>query len=180
MKLEAKQRLRAFQLINQAVGPKPEQVKRLGERYKNELEWVHGASNDPNLTVGFLNYEGKHLIFYIFYNGKCEGNVVFNFLEGRATGLDSKLRLPHLATPHSVLDPSVRSKGIVSFLYRRALESGITLVSEAHTEMASSLWNHLANNSKFYLYHFEAGRVVPEPTPTSVKVLTKKRISNGR
>ncbi len=174
MKLQAKQRLQSFQLIRQDMAPKPDVAKRLGERYKDELEWVHGGSTDPRLTIGYLNYEGKQLTFYIFYDDVCQGNVVFDFMEGRKIATDARLKLTNVATPHSVLDSAVRSKGLVSFLYRQALARGISLVSDAHTEMASSLWEHLGK--QFNLYHFEEGKVIPEMTRTSIKILTKRKI----
>jgi hypothetical protein len=175
--IKAKSRLKAFRLIPQAVAPKPGSVRGLGERYKDQLQWVEDASPDPALTVGYMDHFGAQLVFYVFYSGKCVGAVTFDFLEGGIVSKGAGLRIMgELATPHAVLDPIVRSKGIVSFLYKRALKSGMTLVSETHTDMATSLWVALSKQPGINFYHFEAGTVVPTQTPNSIKILTTKRM----
>lgn len=168
--------INSFQLIPQGAAPTPAQVNRLGERYKEQLQWVDNASPDPDLTVGYMDHFGAQLVFYIFYRDKCAGAVTFDFLEGKIVGKEAGLKIQTLATPHAVIEPVLRSKGIVSFLYQRALKSGLTLVSETHTEMAALLWTKLATRPGINLYHFEAGKKLLTQTPTSIKILTTKRI----
>ena len=182
MKLEAKQRLQAFELIPPGFVVPVERVKAAGDNYNNKgmLEFVHGASPDPNLTVGFRNlgWQGKDLTFYVFVSGKCQGQVTFNFNEGseliRRSGLKPGSTL--FANPHSMLDKSVQRSGIVSSLYSFAMSKGIALITDAHTEMAARLWEKLGRDSKNILLHIQAGEVLEGPTSMSFKLLMRKTL----
>jgi hypothetical protein len=152
-------------------------IQRHGNRSRDRgmLTWVHGASKDPNLTVGFVDNHTYATVFHIFYKGNCEGTIVFDYLEGRSNSREAKLNVSHVATPHAALTAKVRGLGIASFLYRRAMDAGITLVAYSHTDMAARVWDSLSTKG-YKLYHFENGHVVPDITEDSLKILTKKRI----
>ena len=182
MKLEALQRLQSFQTIPRATAPPVSLIKSRGDKLNNKglLEEVHGASTDPQIQIGFqqtsVNIGHGSLTFYVFLEGKCQGNVVFDFIDGSSLTVDAGINLTLPAVPHAVLDKKVQGKGIVSFMYRYALDKNISLISDAHTPDAARVWESIASNPKYHLYHVERGKVIPEETVTSFKVLTKKKI----
>jgi hypothetical protein len=166
---------KAFTLTDER--PNLAYIQHWGDRSRDRgvLTWVHGASKDPDFTVGVIDDHSYMTVFFIFYKGNCEGNIAFDYLEGRSNSRKAKLNVSHVATPHAVLTAKVRGLGIASFLYRRAMDAGITLVSYSHTDMAARVWDSLSTKG-YKLYHFENGHVVPGMTDDSLKILTKKRI----
>lgn len=180
-KIEAKARLTSFRIIPPNWISKPQEIRRQGERFRDDLQWIKDASPDPALTVGYMDHFGAQLVFYVFHADKCAGVVTFDLREGRIVAKDAGLRIQGpLATPHSVLAPAIRSKGIATFLYLRALKAGMTLVSECHTDTAALLWSKLSSQPMVNLYHFEAGKLVSSQTRNSIKILTTKRMkTNG-
>ena len=177
MRLEAKQRLQSFEILPRWVTPSVNLIRSRGDRLnkKGLLEFVHGASNNPDLTVAYRK-QPDELEFYVFVKGACQGNVLFAFDQGKKLSQAAKLPVGLAAVPHTVLSETVRGLGLVSFMYRHVLDRNITLITDGHTEMAARVWQKVATGSRYNLYYVKDGSVSTEDTPDSFKVLTRKKL----
>lgn len=156
---------------NLAVGDLPNTKKR--------LKYV--PTKDPRVKVG---YEKRKTLleFWIFVDDRCEGRISFQFdlttdlptVDGAARKLRSLFPGSVIAVPHVTMAPGLRGLGYPTFVYGMALNTGMILVTEQHTQSAARLWESLGK--KFHLFYFnpKSGTLEDRLPREGFKVLSKK------
>ncbi len=147
-----------------------------GDRCRKRLKWL--PTQDSRIEVGYLR-RSQEVEFYVFLDRDCEGAI---FLR---TDLDEELSLTMeqrkhvklffkgstIAVPH-VYMRKLKGLGYASFIYTKALTSGITLMTDEHTKDAAGLWESLGKKFNLFYYDPYAGGL-SERSKRSLKVLSK-------
>jgi hypothetical protein len=159
----------AFKITSPKVNSIPS-LFRDGDNAKSsgDLDWV--KTNDSRIEVGYeLNQYS--LLFYIFLDGICSGELEFEFAVGKKV---QGLFKAKVATPHAIVSPKLQGLGYSSFIYAKALTSGYTLITDEHTKEAADLWDRLSKKTGAHLGYLEpsTGEVSGTPTKTSYKVMS--------
>lgn len=109
-------------------------------RERGELKYV--STKSPDVEVGY-EYRHSNLEFYVFLQGKCVGNVTFDY-QDTPKELRRLFKGKKVATPHVGFLPSMRGLGYPSMIYGLALKHGTVLASDHHTQSAAGLWEAVA------------------------------------
>lgn len=148
-----------------------------GDLYRKHLKYI--PTKDRRIEVGYER-DGNGLDFYVFLDGRCEGNVSFKtdledeltLSKEQAQQVRSLFKGTVVVVPH-VLMRGLKGLGYASFIYTKALTSGMTLITGEHTADAVGLWESLSR--KFNLFYFDpqTGKFGDTGTKDNLKVLTK-------
>jgi len=158
----------AFRLTNLREILSERELFRNGDQARNDggLKWV--PTKDKRIDVGY-ELNKYSLLFYLFLDGTCVGNVEFEFMR-------SKLfkRSDRLVVPHATVSSKLKGLGYASFIYTKALTSGFTLITDEHTRGAADLWDRLVQKTGAYLGYLElkTSTVSDTPSKTSYKIMS--------
>ncbi len=135
----------------------------------DDLKWV--PTKDRRIEIGY-ELNSYSLLFYLFLDGTCVGNMEFEFVNKGGLGTFFK-RPDRLAVPHATVSPKLQGLGYASFIYAKALTSGFTLVTEEHTKEAADLWDRLSKRTGAHISYLGSGaKLSKEPSKFSYKIMS--------
>jgi hypothetical protein len=188
MILQAKQRLLSFK----ALFPEdiPDTKSKLAEgnraRKSSKLKWVKDASEDPSMTVGYIADANAGISYYIYKDNQCVGNFMFDTDEGLYQiyervvegSVPEEITKQNWVVPHVFVADVMQGSGLASFVWVKAIQAGLSLVSDSHTAAAGKLWERVAQKTGAhdYWYDPESCQVLDKPTKEAVRLLTKAKL----
>lgn len=158
----------AFRLTNLREILSERELFQNGDRARNDgdLKWI--PTKDKRIEIGYA-LNRYSLLFYLFLDGTCVGNIEFEFMR-------SKLfkRADRLVVPHATVSSKLRGLGYASFIYTKALTSGFTLITNEHTKDAAVLWDRVSKKTGAHLGYleFKTAKVSSVPSETSYKIMS--------
>lgn len=146
-----------------------------GEEYAKAGRLTYLTTNSARVKVGWLRKSNKLLDFFIFIDEGCVGRVTFEPYDFRYAELVALfgVRKDQIYSPHVSMHRDYRGLGYPSFVYQKALNSGLMLVTDGHSLDASQLWDRLATKPGINSYFVCDGQIVSEPDQDTERVLTK-------
>lgn len=134
---------RAFHL-NPYPKSKVAQDMREGDDLYTDTDFPSYTTKSADVTYKVLKKE-RSTKWYFYFKGRCGCKVVFEKLLDKEQEYINKAfrRKPKVLVPHC---SATRLKGLgyPTFLYTRALEKGILLATDVHSEDAAILWKSVA------------------------------------
>jgi hypothetical protein len=88
------------------------------------------------------------------------GDVYFDFEAGKQLGQKIATNYKNLAVPHIDFSKELAGKGLATFIYMKALQSGIVLITKGHAPAAKLLWDRLAKNKDVVSKNLKGARIL--------------------